>query len=84
MILRDVSKLTPAVKQRLFEWIRTGTRSQVLSVTDEPLYPLVKQGRFLEDLFYYLNVSGLTCSTSTFVNRSRSRYLLSFRVVIRN
>jgi DNA-binding NtrC family response regulator len=29
---------------------------QIVSITSEPLWPLVEQGRFLEGLFYRLNV----------------------------
>jgi transcriptional regulator of acetoin/glycerol metabolism len=57
LVVRDVSNLTGADQLRLLEWIRKGTRTQVLSMTREPLYPLVRQGRFSEDLFYLLNIS---------------------------
>ena len=57
LVVRNASKLTSAEQLQLLEWIRRGTRSQVLSMTEEQLYPLVKRGRFSEDLFYLLNIS---------------------------
>ena len=44
-----------------YDWLdRFGESVQVVSLTSVPLWPLVKAGRFLEGLFYRLNVVSLT------------------------
>ena len=55
VVLNDASGLGEHDQQRLLRWIDE-TRPQVLSFTSGPLYPLVSSGRFLDALFYRLNV----------------------------
>jgi hypothetical protein len=56
LIVREVSALSAAEQRRLLDWLATGDRVQVLSISSQPLYPLVARGRFLESLYYRLNV----------------------------
>ena len=56
LVIRDVAKLPANEQQRLLGWIENGERSQILSTSDQSLYPLVAQGRFSADLYYRLNV----------------------------
>ena len=44
-------------QMRLFDWLpATPNTPQVVSISSVPLRPLVDDGRFLEGLFYRLNV----------------------------
>lgn len=57
ILLDDVSALTLLQQMDLQDWLEAGGGAiQVVSVTSEPLWPLVTDGRFLEGLFYRLNV----------------------------
>jgi hypothetical protein len=57
LILRDVAHLSAGDQTRLLAWINgTGTRTQIVSTTEYPLFPLVAQGLFDEALYYRLNV----------------------------
>ena len=57
MILRNVSALTPDDQARLLVWLqREGFGAHVVSTTERPLFPLVKQGVFDAALYYRLNV----------------------------
>jgi transcriptional regulator of aromatic amino acid metabolism len=61
IVLGDVSMLTLRQQIELYDWLdRFGESSQVISLTSVPLWPLVGRGRFLECLFYRLNVVTLT------------------------
>jgi transcriptional regulator of aromatic amino acid metabolism len=41
----------------LYDWLTDGCEHlQVVSISSVPLLPLVEEGRFLEGLFYRLNV----------------------------
>jgi hypothetical protein len=56
LIVRDVAALPATEQQRLLRWIVMGQRSQIISTTAQPLFPLVERDLFLVDLFYQLNV----------------------------
>lgn len=56
LVVRNLAALTATEQQRLLRWLGMGERSQVLSTTEQPLFPLVERGVFLADLFYRLNV----------------------------
>ena len=61
LLIGDVSTLTLLQQIELYDWLgRFSAVAQVISVTSVPLWPLVKQGRFFEGLFYRLNVVSLT------------------------
>ena len=61
LLIGDVSTLTLLQQIELYDWLgRFSAAAQVISVTSVPLWPLVKQGRFFEGLFYRLNVVSLT------------------------
>ena len=60
-ILRDVSRLDAGSQQRLAGWlIASGHRTQVISTSSSPLYPLVERGVLSAPLYYGLNVIMLT------------------------
>lgn len=60
-ILRDVSQLDAASQQRLADWMmESGHRTQVISTSSSPLYPLVERGALSAALYYGLNVIMLT------------------------
>jgi DNA-binding NtrC family response regulator len=41
----------------LYDWLNAGRGAvQMVSVTSKSIWPLVEEGRFLEGLFYRLNV----------------------------
>jgi hypothetical protein len=56
-VLRDVEALSLAQQQHLIEWLdEQPRRTHLIAVVGRSLYPEVKRGRFLESLFYRLNV----------------------------
>jgi transcriptional regulator of aromatic amino acid metabolism len=56
-VIGDISKLTLQQQITLSDWMTYRNRStQVVSLTSVPLLPLVQDGRFLEGLFYRLNI----------------------------
>ena len=60
LLLWDVAQLTRAQQIKLHEWMTDRPRNaQVISVTSAPLLPLVEDGKFLEALFYRINVVSL-------------------------
>lgn len=65
ILLGDVSTLTLRQQIDLFDWLDRFGDAQVFSVTSMPLWPLVERGRFLEGLFYRLNVVTLTADCVT-------------------
>ena len=57
LMLENASALTLQQQMALHDWIERADRgTQIISMSAEPLYPLVLDGRFLEGLFYRLNV----------------------------
>ena len=57
VILHDVDALGPDDQMRLLQWLEgPGSRSQVISLSSQPVLPLVLSGRFLDRLYYRLNV----------------------------
>ena len=61
VVIGDIAMLTLRQQLDIYDWLdRFGATSQVLSFTSAPLWPLVQRGRFLECLFYRLNVVTLT------------------------
>jgi sigma-54-interacting transcriptional regulator len=56
LVLTNASALTLEQQIELYDWLDAGRSVQVVSVTSKPIWPLVEQGRFLEGLFYRLNV----------------------------
>jgi sigma-54-interacting transcriptional regulator len=57
LILRDVAALSAGDQAQLSGWLATtGSHTQVISVTERPLFTRVAQGRFDAALYYRLNV----------------------------
>lgn len=57
LLLTDVATLSLAQQVELYDWLTGGCEHlQVVSISSVPLRPLVDDGRFLEGLFYRLNV----------------------------
>jgi len=57
LVVRSISALDRDQQSVLFEWLEApGNRVQVISTTNEPLYPMVGRGAFLANLYYRLNV----------------------------
>ena len=57
LLLTDIATLNLDQQLELFDWLSDSSHSvQVVSVSSVPLRPLVDEGRFLEGLFYRLNV----------------------------
>jgi len=56
LFLNDLAALTLPQQIALFDWIsRHGSATQIISVTQANLPAMVRDGRFLEGLFYRLN-----------------------------
>jgi hypothetical protein len=61
LLIGDVSRLTQRQQIAMYDWMdRAETRVQIVSMTSVRLLPLVESGRFLEGLFYRLNVVSMT------------------------
>jgi len=57
LIVQDVSSLLANEQRLLLAWLAgDGQRTQIISTTTEPLFPLVQRGWFDERLYYRLNV----------------------------
>ncbi len=61
LLIENVTALTAAQQQELYAWLTDGPtdglpQMQVISVATEPLLPSVQDGRFLEALYYRLNI----------------------------
>jgi hypothetical protein len=68
LLLHDVAALTVVQQIELFDWVSDHVGiTQVISVSSAPLHPLVEDGRFLEGLFYRLNVVHVTAATEHIV-----------------
>jgi hypothetical protein len=64
LILRHVEGLTARQQISFCAWLRRSADLQVVSVARMPVFPLVKAGTFLEELYYRLNVVLLDFGTS--------------------
>jgi hypothetical protein len=63
LVLHDVAGLTIGQQIGLFDWIDRPRRDvQIVSLTHAPLAPLVRDGCFLEGLFYRLNTLSMTAT----------------------
>jgi len=61
LLLHDVAELTISQQVMLFDWLQNRRGDmQVVSVTAMRLMDLVQDGRFLEGLFYRLNLISVT------------------------
>jgi hypothetical protein len=57
VILRTIGDLTLQGQEALFSWLEgRGRNTQVVSLSPVHLFPLVIEGRFLEDLYYRINI----------------------------
>jgi transcriptional regulator of acetoin/glycerol metabolism len=62
LVAHDVAELDPTQQNALLEWLDDyGAGRQVISLTGEPLFPLVQRGAFLDRLYYRLNVMTVHC-----------------------
>jgi hypothetical protein len=55
LIVRQVECLTASQQISLSAWLRRSTDLQIVSWARMPVFPLVKAGTFLEELYYRLN-----------------------------
>ena len=61
LVLHDVGRMTLTQQLALFDWLQyAGRNIQVVSITDQPLVEMVRDGYFLEGLFYRLNTISIT------------------------
>jgi len=56
LLFRNITALSKEEQETLSDWLECRAGVQVVSVADEPLYPLVAEGAFSAGLFYRLNV----------------------------
>jgi len=57
LVLVDVGALLLGQQMKLYDWLEgAGRQCQVVSIARESLYPLIEEGRFMEALYYRLNV----------------------------
>lgn len=66
LLLHDVAQLTLSQQVALYDWLSLDAGDmQVVSIATERLVPLVEDGRFLEGLYYRLNVIRLDAANGT-------------------
>jgi len=64
LIIWNVEILDPEQQQLLLTWMdERGADLQIVSIAERPLFPLVWQRTFLEDLYYRLNMVCVTLPT---------------------
>lgn len=65
MVLEKVEHLTMPQQIELYDWLSSAgpDRPQLVSIAEQPLDPMVQDGRFLEALFYRLNVVRIDART---------------------
>jgi transcriptional regulator of acetoin/glycerol metabolism len=74
LFLNDAAAMTLSQQIALNDWMDRGHGDvQIISVTSEPLWPLVEQGAFLEGLFYRLNIVCLEAKPSDIAGRPSQR-----------
>ena len=57
LVLVDAGALMLGQQMKLYDWLEgAGRECQVVSIARESLYPLIEEGRFMEALYYRLNV----------------------------
>jgi hypothetical protein len=70
LLLADVAMMTLGQQMRVFDWLPSdGAALQVVSVASVPIRPLVDDGKFLEGLFYRLNVISLDATRNQAAGR---------------
>jgi hypothetical protein len=61
LMLQGAHTLSESAQQQLFEWLEHDAQAtRVLTTAAQPLFPLVESGRFLDALYYRLNMLLLT------------------------
>jgi hypothetical protein len=55
-LVRDAQDLTDIEQQQLLAWMDRHPAIQIVTVADQPLYPMVMSGSFLSALYYRLNI----------------------------
>jgi transcriptional regulator of aromatic amino acid metabolism len=65
VLLADLALMSIGQQMRVFDWLpRDCGNLQVVSISSVPIRPLVDEGKFLEGLFYRLNVISLEATKS--------------------
>jgi hypothetical protein len=65
LFLVNVGALMLGQQMKLYDWLEgCGSELQVVSITRQSLYPLIEEGRFMEALYYRLNVVCLDAGAS--------------------
>jgi len=59
VVIDQVAELSPDDQRRLVQWLGQHPNTMVLSFATKPIFSLVEQGKFLERLYYRLNVMTL-------------------------
>ena len=65
VVIDRVAELSPDDQQRLVQWLEDHPDAMVLSFATNHIFPLVEQGKFLERLYYRLNVMTLSVDDAT-------------------
>jgi len=60
VVIDEVADISTDDQQTLLQWLEQNRDAMVLSFSINPIFPLVTQSRFLERLYYRLNVMTLS------------------------
>jgi len=73
VIIRDAADLDAEQQSRINDWLGSRTEAtQMISFSERPVYPLVEQGAFLNELYYQLNSVVIDCRVLPSDRASRS------------
>jgi transcriptional regulator of aromatic amino acid metabolism len=73
VLLADLAMMSLGQQMRVFDWLpRDCGNLQVVSISSVPIRPLVDEGKFLEGLFYRLNVISLEATKNRAAGRGAS------------
>jgi hypothetical protein len=64
LVMWDVESLSQGQQAQLLAWMEDRLAVQVISISERPLFPLVRRKEFLDALYYRLNVVCVELSTS--------------------
>jgi Sigma-54 interaction domain len=64
LVMWDVESLSKGQQAQLLVWMENRPAVQVISISECPLFPLVRQKEFLDSLYYRLNVVCVELSAS--------------------
>ena len=74
LVIRDVARMSAGDQEELLAWLDgAGAAVRVLATSSVQVFPLIRRGRFLADLYYRLNGLRLVLRRRDLLNKVRER-----------